>query len=156
MKVYTLTNAERVNGFTHLIKITHEDLTETTANTAQTFTLPVEDGSLFAVIATSLVEAFEDASDAAFNTTPLVVGLTGGDVDLFLASAELNENGTEIDYGTGAAAQGPSGYAFNAADTVDFLFTSMAAKSLSDLDTGELWVYYRHISLAINAPHPNG
>lgn len=155
MEFFELSSNDRValGGATHALRITHEDLTETTANTAQTLQIAVGDGDVFELLAARLVTPFEDASDAAFNTTALIVGLTGGDTDLFLASTELNANGTEIDYATGAVAQGPSGYAFNAADTVDFNFASMSAKSLSDLDTGELLVFYRHVNLRRFAPN---
>lgn len=143
---------QAATGATHEVRIYASDLTETTANTAQTIqAFTVADGDLFAVISSSLVTAFQDASDVAFNTTPLTIGLTGGDVDLFLASQELNVNGTEIDYAAGAVAQGPFGYAFNAADTVDFIFGSMADKALNDIDTGELRVLVKHVSLVRSA-----
>lgn len=148
MEIFELDFNTRVaTGATHAVRITHEDLTETTANTAQVLQVAVADGEVFEYKGTILEIPFEDSSDAAFNTNVLIVGLTGGDTDLFQASQELNANGTTIDYATGAVAQGPSGYAFNTADTVDFNIAAMAAKSLSDIDTGSLLGLFRKVDL---------
>jgi hypothetical protein len=130
-------------GCTHEVRITHADLTETTADTDQTLTIAVAAGDLFQCLGMALVTPFEDASDAAFNSTQITVG-DGNDADEFLLQTQINENGTEVDYiaGTGDA------YAYTAADTVDILIESMAAKSLSDLDAGELVLYVKLVSLA--------
>ena len=154
MDFFELAFNDRValGGATHALRITADDLTETTANTAQALTVDVADGEVFELLATNLVTPFEDASDAAFNSTVLTVG-DGSDTDRFLTSQQLNANGTVIDYATGAAAQGPSGHVYNTADTVDFTFGSMSAKALADIDTGELLVYYRKTKLTRFAPN---
>lgn len=154
MEYYELAHNDRVAlNATHALRITHEDLTETTADTDQTLTIAVKDGDLFAVSCAKLKTPFEDASDAAFNSTQITIG-DGGDPDRFVAQTQINANGTEIDYIVGTATQA-GGYAFNADDTVDILIESMAAKSLSDLDTGEIIIYFRHVNLR-RAPEPNG
>lgn len=74
-----------------------EDLTEETANTAQVLNLlNVKAGQAVRLVKAVLVTPLKDASDAAFNTTAVTVG-DGSDADRFLASMELNENGTEVD-----------------------------------------------------------
>jgi hypothetical protein len=138
--------AQAALGATHEVRITYADLTETTADTDQTLTIAVADGDLFAVVAMALVTPFKDASDAALNDTKITVG-DGGDADRFLVVTQINENGTEIDYLAGAVA----GYAYNTADTVDILIESMTGKSLSDIDTGELVLFVKFLSLADTA-----
>lgn len=145
MKVYPLNDNERAaTGFTHRINLTHEDLTETTANTAQTiaiFTLAA--GDVVKDAALAVTTAFKDASDTAFNTTTVIVG-DGDDDDQYIVSTEVNENGSEVLYRACAA---DAQLAYTATDTVDIIFGSMAAKSLSDIDTGELDVFLSVVSL---------
>lgn len=120
------------------IVVTHADLTETTANTAQTIALvSVKAGEVWEVLGTHVKTAFKDASDTAFNTTAIEIG-DGSDTDRLLASQELNVNGTEV---LNKAGVGP--YAFNADDTIDLTVGSMSAKSLSNIDTGELHIFLR-------------
>jgi hypothetical protein len=139
MTAYELpANTKAATGFTHQVVVTHEDLTETTADTDQTIALlSVVAGDVVEKAAFKLVTAFEDASDAAFNDTNVSVG-DGGDTDRFIASTEVNENGTEVDF---AANANTTAYAYTAADTVDLLVESMTAKSLSNIDAGELHIY---------------
>lgn len=128
-------------GATHVAVITHEDLTETTANTAQTIELmDVANKVAVECVYTDLVTPFEDASDAAFNTNTLIVG-DGGDTDRLLASQEMNENGTEVDMKVGTG----TNYVYTGADTVDAVIGSMTAKSLSNIDTGEVRIYLKVI-----------
>ncbi len=97
MKVYKLNSDESAaTGFTHRIRVTHEDLTQTTANTAQTiaiFTVAARD--YIADAAYNLVEGFEDASDNAYNSTTCIIG-DDGDTARYIVSVEMNTNGTEI------------------------------------------------------------
>ena len=147
MNVLPLTTEEKAATLaTHLVTITSDDLTETTVNTAQTLTVTVAAGDFFEVIAHKLVTPFEDASDAAFNTTAYTIG-DGGSANRFLTSTELNVNGTEIDFKAGALGEG---YFYNSADTVDFAIGSMSGKALNNIDTGELHVFIRHVSFNTN------
>jgi hypothetical protein len=143
MQVFELNSAERDNGgFTHHIVIDAAgDLTQTTANTAQVLELiSVKAGDALLNAATHLETKFQDASDAAFNTTPLTVG-DGSDADRAINSQELNVNGTEVVFAANDPAKLP--YVFTADDTIDATFGSMAAKALNDIDTGKLHVYLR-------------
>lgn len=142
MKVYALNSEERsTTGFTHRVRITHEDLTETTANTSQTiaiFTVAARD--YVQDVAFNLVTPFKDSADNALNTTTLLVG-DGGDTARYIASSELNENGSEIL--AGPAVNAKVHYAYTTADTIDAIFGSMAAKTLAQLDTGKLDIFLK-------------
>lgn len=147
MKVIPLSNEERHNGFTHLVVLTHEDLTNTSVSGTPTQTIEVMDveaGHLVRTVAMKLVTPFKDASDAAQNATLIEVG-DGSDTDRFLASTEINENGTEVRYkgGTGTL------FAYTAADTLDVKFTGTTSKALSEIDTGELHLFVAITPLAI-------
>lgn len=132
-------------GFNYRIKLTSDDLTETTANTAQVFeVLSVKAGSLVTSVAAYLETDFADASDSGFNSTAITVG-DGSDPDRFLASMQVNTNGTEVDAKGGA---NTTPYAYTASDTIDITVNSMSAKSLSDIDTGELIVLVGLVELS--------
>lgn len=147
MTILPLSTTEKAaTGATHLVIWGHADLTETTANTAQLLQIPVVAGTLVKVIGNKLVTPFEDASDAAFNSTAITIG-DGGSANRLLTSTELNVNGTEIDFKPGALAEG---YFFNVADTIDITVNSMTAKSLSNIDAGEDHVYLSIVDFSQN------
>ena len=139
MQVYELPNETKAaTGFTHKAIVTHVDLTESTADTDQTIALlSVVAGDVVQKAAFQLVTAFKDASDAAFNYTQVQVG-DGNDTDEYIAATQVNENGTEVLF---AANVNTVPFAYTAADTVDLLVESMTAKSLSNLDAGEIHIY---------------
>ena len=139
-----------LGGATHLIDVSHEDLTETTADTAQNVTLSVVSGELFDVTAVRLVEAFEDSSDSDFDDTALQIG-DEDSANRFLASTQLNENGTTVSFKEGALAG--RGYAYNATKEIRINFGSMTAKKLSDLDKGRLVVFVRKVDLTAYGPY---
>lgn len=135
------TVAELAGGWTHKLTLTHEDLTETNANTAQTIallTLPANAAVMHAGF--YLETPFADASDAALNTTTLIVGDAGSTARL-IPSKELNVNGTEILAWVTANATDTLPYAYVDSTTVSAIFGSMAAKSLSDVDTGKIHIF---------------
>ena len=139
MKTYELpAETKAATGFTHKSVVTHTDLTESTADTDQTIALlSVVAGDVVEKPAFQLVTAFSDASDAAFNDTQVQVG-DGNDTDEYIAAKQVNENGTKVLF---AANVNTVPFAYTAADTVDLLVESMTAKSLSDLDAGEIHIY---------------
>ena len=143
MEVYKLLNQEAIgSGYSHRVRLTYADLTETAANTAQTIQiLSVGEGDVVQAAAYRLVDEFEDASDNAFNVTTITVG--DSDVDRFIVSKELNVNGTEIDNWATANATDTLPYVYGTADTIDAVFTSMAAKALNDLDVGTLDIFLK-------------
>lgn len=123
-------------GYNHEVVLTHEDLTETTANTAEAITiLALTEGQTIERIAWELETPFEDASDNAFNVTTLQ--LKRGSTEL-IAATETNVNGTEVfrkRYDTPSTS--------TASENLTANFMSMAAKSLSDIDTGEVRIFFR-------------
>jgi hypothetical protein len=130
----------REMGYTHRISVTHEDLTETTANTSQTIAIYSAAAGL-AVTGVGyayLVTPFQDASDAALNTTTIIVG-DGGNDDRYLASMQVNANGTPVTYKLGP--YDTCNFVYTTADTIDIIFGSMTAKSLSNIDTGQVDIY---------------
>jgi hypothetical protein len=139
MQVYELPNETKAaTGFTHKAIVTHVDLTESDADTDQTIALlSVVAGDVVQKAAFQLVTAFKDASDAAFNDTQVQVG-DGNDTDEYIAATQVNENGTEVLF---AANVNTVPFAYTAADTVDLLVESMTAKSLSNIDAGEIHIY---------------
>lgn len=125
--------------------VTHEDVTEATAATAQVLPiLTVAPGDFIRDLATVVRTPFSDASDAAFNDTQLTIG-DGSSANRFLAAQQVNVNGTEVYY-KGFASTTP--YVYLAADTVDLTVGSMTGKSLSDLDAGEVVIYLAVANMA--------
>jgi hypothetical protein len=139
MEIFELpAETKAATGFTHKAIVTHVDLTLTTADADQTIALlSVAAGDVVEKAAYKLVTAFSDASDAAFNDTKVQVG-DGTDTDEYIAATQVNVNGTEVLF---AANVNTVPFAYTAADTVDLLVESMTAKSLSDLDAGEIHIY---------------
>ena len=139
MEIFELpVETKSATGYTHKAIVTHADLTEATADTDQTIALlSVAAGDVVEKAAYKLVTAFSDASDAAFNDTKVQVG-DGTDTDEYIAATQVNVNGTEVLF---AANVNTVPFAYTAADTVDLLVESMTAKSLSDLDAGEIHIY---------------
>ena len=144
MEVYKLLGQEKAAaGYTHRVRLTHADLSQATANTVQTIQMiTVREGDVVQAAAYRLVDEFEDASDNAFNVTTITVG-DGGDVDRFIVSKEINVNGTEVDNWATAQVTDTLPYAYGSADTIDIVFTSMAAKALVDIDVGNLDVFLK-------------
>ena len=146
MTIYPLTLEEiaGAGGFTHQVVITHADLTEATANTAQTLTGPtLPAGTTIPQVARRLKTAFKDAADAAFNTTTMSIGTAAGGATAVGAAVETNENGTEVITSFVDTPVGPL-----AAETaLTFVFSAMAGKNLAALTAGEI-----HILLQIIQP----
>lgn len=141
MKVFRLLGEEQINKKADLgVRITHEDLTEATVNTAQTLTLfsILANNQACALVQAELKIPFENTADAAFNNVAVTVGKSGDTAGL-LASMQLNRNGTEVYLKTGVAAF----YEPTADTPIIATVGSMAAKSLSDLNAGELVLYFR-------------
>lgn len=129
-------------GFTHVATISANDLTMTTANTVQTISIcALKAGDVTAKILWRIKTYFTDASDAAFNVTTISFGNTLTSTTAHIAAIEVNSNGTEVRSGFTNTAVGP----YVSADSITITFTSMAAKSLSDIDAGELEVLFQII-----------
>lgn len=141
MIMQPLTTDERAGhpGATHVAIIKHDDLTETAASTAQT----KSPATLAAYMACKLIEMqlkkpFRDSTDPAHNSTLVTIG-DAGSATRFLASTELNANGTYIQQSLGTGTE----QTYTAADAVACAFTPATGKNLAALNEGELRLYLR-------------
>lgn len=138
MRCYPLTTNERAEtGYTWAIEVTADDLTESTANTAQTLTttIPIAAGDFCVSAGHYLTTPFKDASDSAFNTDTASIGDSVGGVATIYAALEMNVNGTEVLY-KHVACSSTALSGFTSAAYVTVTFNSMSAKSLVNIDTG--------------------
>lgn len=143
MRFWPLTTNERgEQNYTHVIEITADDLTTTTANTAQTITTPLVMfvGDHIPRVTTHIQTTFKNSADAAFNTDTMSVGDSVGGVATVLAAVELNANGTFVTDKT-AIPSGLPATGFTAATTLTVTFNAMAAKNLNALNTGDVFIY---------------
>lgn len=149
MTHYKLNRQEQsATGWTDKIVVTHADLTESAANTAQVIQLiSVPAGAAVSNAAFRLVTGFQDLDDNAFNSVTVTVG-DGGSAARFVPSSQVCEDGSEVDFWATSAATNSLPYAYLVADTVDATFSSMAAKSLVNLDAGEIHIFLRVAPLA--------
>ena len=125
-------------GATHAFEVSHLDLTEATVDTAQAVPLiTLGLGFLFEVVDSQVLEEFEDASDEAFNSTTVSVGVAGSLVAQ-LAAQEVNANGTVVQakQGTGVAAAPTTATAI-----VANFVPGPDTKALSNLDKGRVRIY---------------
>jgi hypothetical protein len=130
-------------GYTHKAIVDHTDLTETTANTAQSITLlTLATGDVVHSGAYKLVTAFQDTTDAAFNTTAVTTNAAGS---ALISATETNVNGTEVFYKAHTAT---APLTATSASTVAASFAAMSAKSLSALNAGEVHFFFSVNKLA--------
>ena len=127
-------------GYTHIVSISHFDLTNTTNGGAQTLTLAaLKAGDSILKVAWRAKTFFRDADDAAFVSTTMSVGNTATGVTAHIAAIELNERGTEVRQGFTNTAVGP----YTAADSITATFTPTAGKNLAALDEGEVEILFQ-------------
>lgn len=132
-------------GFTHMAILTVDDLTMVTANTVQDITLgTVPKGWIINKSMLRLVTPFKDVSDAAYNTTTVIVG-DAGSTNRYITSAQLNENGTEITI----PQYNNTAYQLTADTPILAEFGSQSGKSISNLDVGEVHLYLQLIDTRV-------
>jgi hypothetical protein len=130
-------------GYTHKAIVDHADLTEATANTAQSITLlSLAAGDVVSSGAYKLVTPFQDTADSAFNTTAVTLNAAGS---ALISATETNVNGTEVFYKAHTAT---APLTATSASTVAASFASMSAKSLSALNAGEVHFFFSVNKLA--------
>ena len=144
MLVYELpAETKAATGYTHKAIVDHVDLTETTANTAQSITLlTLAAGDVVRSAAYKLVTPFQDTADAAFNTTAVTTNAAGS---ALISATETNVNGTEVFYKAHTAT---APLIATSASTVAASFAAMSAKSLSALNAGEVHFFFSVNKLA--------
>ena len=131
-------------GYTHKAIVDHTDLTETTANTAQSITLlSLAAGDVVHSGAYKLVTPFQDTADAAFNTTAVTTNAAGS---ALISATETNVNGTEVFYKAHTATAPLT--VNTGTSTVSASFASMSLKSLSALNAGEVHFFFSVNKLA--------
>jgi hypothetical protein len=147
MLVRPLTTNERAEtpGFTHVARITADDLTNATAAAAQTIDLAsLQKNDIILRVAGYIRVPFQNTLDAAFNSDTVSIGDTSG-VAALAAAGEANANGTFVNT-LGTVLTG--GKIYTAADTLRVTFNSMAGKALVNLNRGEYFVFFALCRLA--------
>lgn len=130
-------------GYTHKAIVDHTDLTEATANTAQSITLlSLAAGDVVRSAAYKLVTPFQDTADAAFNTTAVTLNAAGSTL---MSATETNVNGTEVFYKAHTAT---APLTATSSSTVAASFASMSAKNLAALNAGEVHFFFAVNKLA--------
>jgi hypothetical protein len=129
---------ESPRGYNYRFVITPSDLTETTDNTAQDITLVTLPAySVVKSAATYLKTPFKQSDDGSYNSNTVIVG-DAADDNRYIASQQINENGSEV---LAQAQASTTPFANTAATAVVAKFASMASYSLADLDTGEIHIF---------------
>jgi len=129
---------ESPRGYNYRFVIDHTDLTQGTDNTAQEITLiTLPAYSVVKSAATFLKTPFELVGTSAYNSNTVIVGDSGDD-DRFIASQQINVNGTEI---LAKAHASTTPHAYVASTAVVAKFASMASQDLLELDKGEIHIF---------------
>lgn len=129
-------------GFTHVARITADDLTQATAAAAQTIDLATLAKNDMILRAAGYVRVpFQNTADAAFNSDTVSIGDTSG-VAALAAAGEANANGTFVN------TLGTTAKLYTAADTLRVTINSMAGKSLNNINRGEYYVFVALCRLA--------
>jgi len=150
MRFTSLTNEEKAStgGFTHRLDFTTADIPAGIAvNTANTFSAaPLPKLNVNDIIKECLVHLttpFENTADAAFNSDTFSVGLVTGGVAALVAATEINNNGAFVtDTIPGVATPVVPVKNLTANNQVTITLNSMAAKSISNLNNGRLYILF--------------
>lgn len=132
-------------GWTHYAVLTANDLTVAATNTLQTLTLmALQAGDIIEKAGWRAKTYFSDASDAAYNDNTMSIGdVSGSGVASLIAAIQVNLNhASEVKQGFGNTA-----IHYAAADTMTVTVNSMSAKSLVDIDAGEIFIVWTLIRL---------
>lgn len=145
MRVFELpAETKAATGYTHKVVLTHNALTESADNTAQTLTLlTVPANSIITDAATRLVTPFQRTGTAAYNSNTIVVGIAGTTNQL-LASQQVNANGTPV---TAARFNSNTPVVYTASTPIIATVASMASYDLAELDAGEIHIFLAVVDL---------
>ena len=129
------------DGATHVIFVRASDLTETAVNTDQVFSvLDIEPNVSVRCIYMHLLEAFEDVSDATFNSTTLKAGVTSAD-ESQLTETELNTHASPLMSKEGADLR----IIYQTNTELIVTVSAATGKALAELDRGEVAIYFAMI-----------
>ena len=146
MEIFELpAETKAATGYTHKAIVTHADLTETTAATAQNLTLlPLVAGDVVQNAAFKLVTSFAQDGDAANNTTTMTLN---GAASAVITSMQANANGTPVLY-KAFTATAPVTVASGTSTVQLAVGAPAAGKTLAALTAGELHVFFAVNKLA--------
>ncbi len=136
-------NETALQGFNYRYDLTHTDITQASASTAQTFTifLPARAGDKIKHVSLLLEESFQNTADAAYNDTQIEVG-DSGDLDMFVVAIQVNANGT---LGTFPAEDTGDALPYTVPATplaIQLTVLSQSGKTLNTLNKGRLAVLF--------------
>jgi hypothetical protein len=124
-------------GVDLIAKITHEDLTNATANGTQDLTIKAAPaGMAVGRVVSFLKTPFQDLSDSSYTQTTMSVGDAGSATRL-AGAIEVNERGTEIIH---AINDIDTGHMYTTATDIIVRFTPGSGKDLAALDEGEVFI----------------
>lgn len=146
MEIFELpAETKAATGYTHKAIVTHADLTETAAATAQNLTLlPLVAGDVVQNAAFKLVASFAQDGDAANNTTTMTLN---GAASAVITSMQSNANGTPVLY-KAFTATAPVTVASGTSTVQLAVGAPAAGKTLAALTAGELHVFFAVNKLA--------
>ena len=150
MRFTPLTEAEAAaSGFTHRLDMSYTDIPPgLAAAAAYVWNVPpmpgVKASDIVKSVEMHVTTKFQNTADAAFNSDTVSLG----DATLatrFLSAVEVNFNGTAVvDTIPGAAPN----YVYTAAAQIQLTMNSMAAKTLSSLNKGALYILFNILRAA--------
>jgi len=145
MKTYELpAETKAATGYTHKVVLTHNALTTSADNTAQTLTLlTLPADSIVKDVATHLVTPFQLTGTTAYNSNTIVVGVSGT-TDAFVASQQINANGTPV---TARRFNSNTPLAYTASTPIIATVASMASYDLLELNAGEIHIFLSVVDL---------
>lgn len=151
MNVFPLAQPElSALGWTHAIEIDYADLSDTAAATKTIPLLSVGLGDVVLAAGMRLNTAF-DFSDAGITSLLVELGI-GGSTAAIMPQKQLAADGTEILAFVTTNATDTMPMTFEAADTIDALFTAANGGTplLSETTSGKVTIYLRMGKLALN------
>jgi hypothetical protein len=133
--------AEQVanGGANYVVIVTEADFTATAVDTPETLTFPITAGQGFYLHHARVITEFVGTN----GTDSVTVTVGDTDVDQYLTSMEMATESTEVVGKMGTAKV--DGLFYEAADTIDFTFTTNAENSLTGLTAGEVHFYVKLI-----------
>jgi hypothetical protein len=154
MRFTSLTNEEKTatGGFTHRLDFSFRDIPPGIAvATLFTFSTPplprFNVGDIITDSICHLTVPFQNTADAAFNSDTFSVGLVTGGVAALQAAVEVNKNGAFVpDTIPGVGTPVVPFKNVTALNQMTLTLNSMAAKSISNLNAGQLFVLFAVLS----------
>jgi hypothetical protein len=142
MRPLTTNERAETSGFTHVARITADDLTNPTAAAAQTIDLaPLAKGDIIlraaGYIRVPFTALLAGSPDAAFNDIQVSVGDTSGVAALVPAAQAAGTAATPVN----SVSTTTTPKIYTAADTLRMTVNSMTGKSLVNVNRGEYYVF---------------